>query len=604
MIMKRSLLIGAALLVAAVGMAQQLKPMHKSMATQLPQMNKQCQLAESLSAVKKGPRKSFSTGLYYINPAGAYYGGWDQIGGSGFYNSTLIVPPFMVIPFENNSTVDGVWTVNGEEHPDNVDGNFYNSYAYRGFGYSLYLPPSLEANDVYTFGEKNYLKLNNKISSSWQDGFIRTDSITSMYKTDPRAAIEYEGSYYGPYQSWGILKTDNLFGSGTWKSSNDEEYTSVGAIQVFPKPMSPLFITEVDVEALTFTEPIPEGKQLVAYITGVKESAYSDGTPYTAADMDNVLATLYCNSTDTLDFYSTSTRNSKTIYTGTLRYTAPGEEDEVGNIIPQNIVIDQAYAIVFMGFEQEGIDCGFYGMEVVDEDQDYKESATLLLTQDGETLQQLGYRGFIDLAVSIYGMFDRAVCEPQPNYYNFENPDLNYNVVRVPAEGSSDEYGFGNMTEGATASPLVVNDETADGYPGVPVLTNVYWFDEVNDLLNYDVIDLPDWIETYNVDPSYYDNGGLNIVFFKAQPLPEGVTGRSAVVRVVGQEVMMDGEKKYSAISGPIVILQGDAVYDSKVSDAVRNETFTGTAYNLAGQKVDAAYKGIFVQDGKKFIRR
>ena len=28
----------------------------------------------------------------------------------------------------------------------------------------------------------------------------------------------------------------------------------------------------------------------------------------------------------------------------------------------------------------------------------------------------------------------------------------------------------------------------------------------------------------------------------------------------------------------------------------------TGIRYNLAGQKVDASYKGIVIQDGKKFI--
>lgn len=601
--MKKFFLFIAALSVAAAGMAQQPKPMHKSMVTQLPMMNKQMQIAETPADMKKPIRKTFSTGLYYTNPAGAYYGGWDTFTGSGFYNSTLIVPAFMDVPFVNRSTQSAVWTVDGEEHPDQVQGDTFTTYSYRSNGYLLFYPPSLEGDETYTFGEVNVYNKRGYITSDWHDGFIRTDSLATLYPTDPQAAIEWQDEYYNPYQSWGLLDTDNLFGSGDYVSQETTLH-SYAAAQPFPAPLSPLFVTEVDVEALTSTQPIPEGMELRCLVTGVQENQWSSGDTFMGPDYNNIIAELICTSADTLGFYSTTTRNKKTLKTGTLRFMAPGEEDELGNIIPQNIVIDQPYCLVITGFEQEGIDCGLYGIEVVEEDQEEKSPALLLLTETGEETRILGYGGFINLAISLYGMFDRAVCEPQMNYYNFENPERSYNVVRVPVEGSPDEYGYGNMTEGSTASPLTSKDETADGYPGVPVLTNTYWFDTENELLNYDVIDLPDWIEDYYVDPSGFSDGGMNLLFFKAKPLPAGVTGRQAVVRVVGQEVTMNGETKYSAISGPIVILQGDAAYDSKVTDAIRNSSFTGTAYNMAGQKVDGAYKGIVIKNGHKYVNQ
>ncbi|MBP3252876.1 MAG: hypothetical protein J6M25_09615, partial [Prevotella sp.] len=85
-------------------------------------------------------------------------------------------------------------------------------------------------------------------------------------------------------------------------------------------------------------------------------------------------------------------------------------------------------------------------------------------------------------------------------------------------------------------------------------------------------------------------------------PLPAGETGRFALIFVNG---------KGATSKSPIIVLQGNAsleealkaleevqgIDDVKVAKAVVNG-----AYNLNGQKVGAAYRGLVVKDGKKFF--
>ena len=48
-----------------------------------------------------------------------------------------------------------------------------------------------------------------------------------------------------------------------------------------------------------------------------------------------------------------------------------------------------------------------------------------------------------------------------------------------------------------------------------------------------------------------------------------------------------------------VLDLEGTGIKDVKAAKAQ-----DGARYNLAGQKVDAAYKGIVIQNGKKFIQK
>ena len=622
--MKRTLLFSAFILAATVGFAQstvrsvlnrQNVPLKHVVASQvvaaqqqsvekLPVLDVQKQL--KATAKRKSPRKLMSDGLFYSKPEGTLYGGWDYMdGGRGYYFTTLISPAFTELTFTNKSEGRTSWTINGEDASENVvDQNYVSDYrrSEDSEGNALYYAPTVESlSGTYTLGEYNYLL---KRGSTEVKGIIRIDSMTCMTPQDTRAATydAESGTYYGPYALWGALEGDNIFGTGSLEGWGNCTY----AVQVFDKPATPLYFNRIYLEAVTNTLPIAEGAQLKAHITGVKTVTknYSDGTSedFVTADMDNIFATFYASSTDTLDFVSTTTRNKKTLKVGYVYFDKPGYEDLLGNIVPGSVVVDQQFAVVIDGFNEEGIDLGLYGVEIEDGDDGVQRCQQWF---DNDNF--ITYVSNISMAVSLYGMFDRAVAPAQPHFYTFEDENLDYRVVRVPVEGSepyAEVYGFGNYTDGSTGSPFVKGaPEDATGYCGVPVFTSTQWFDE-DENTNYDVIDLPDWITSVSIDPTF--GYGMNQVMFFAEPLPEGMTGRKAQVRVVGQmevgeEESEESTPRYSTVSDVITIIQGvdpdDNPQPEVLDFTINHERQTGLGYTADQVAVDlteaAAYLGV-----------
>ena len=569
---------------------------------------------QSIRETAKRSNRVISDKVFYRRPSGSLYGGWNVMnGGGGYYVSTLMIPAFTDVVFENVTEGISSWTVNGNDATkDVVDGNYVSNYSRHstGYGTAMYYAPTVTSGETsYTFGEYNvYVKRKLTTATS---GRICTDSIGSLYAADDHAATYSNGTWYGPMSSWGLLDSDNLFGSGKYASGEDT-YVSSKAIQVFPKPASPLFITKLHVQGLTSSQPIPEGKQLRALITKVKTvtKTYKDGTTedVQTADLDNVIDILYANPGDTINFDAnhTTTRNKKTLKQGYVIFEKPGEEDAIGNIIPGNIVIgaDEPFAVVIDGFEQEGIDLGLYAMEV----EEYDDTVV-----DGEMIfdngRSLSYTGTLALAVGLVGMFDVAYAPQIPGYYIFEDENIDYRRVSVPVEGTAShsvEDAYGNTTYETTGSALITGKEEDKGFPGVPVFTNITWYNE-DESPNYyletaDGSEWPAWITNYTVFTGY--KYGMHIVAFEADPLPAGTTGRFAQLKVVGQEANMNGEVKYSAESDNILVIQGEV--DLTGIEAVKTNATkvqsTSAIYNLAGQRVDQNFKGLVIKDGKKFF--
>ena len=610
--MKKVLLFIAASTFAIAGMSQQIQRVNRSQVEKLPQLMRKAEVETGVMG-KLAMRKTKATNIYYTTPAGTFWGDFDPVDGSGYYHSTLIVPPFTDLTFTNMSKKVKTWNVNGNDVADEdlVDGNYVTS-SFRMYGsYATYAPTVGDVKDDYTFGECNWIEKRGYMTDySWAKGLIRTDSLTGLWPSDTRYAVEYQGSWYSPVNSWGVLDSDNLYGTGNFVGEN-YNYKAAGVLQYFDKPISPLFITSAYVDGLTplaNTAVIPDGKQLrmvLARLKQVTEEVTDDNgetttETYTPYDLDNIIATMYCNAGDTIGFGendAAGSRNGKELKSGTLVFQVPGEEDEIGNIIPQNIVVDEPFAMLILGLEQEGVDVGFQGLDIPEEDLNCSEARQLVLREDG-SYGGFGYQSPMSLNFCFYGMFDKVATVEEVPYFNFEVDELDHNVVSVPVEGATED-DWGNMTYGATGSPLTSDEEGLTGYPGVPVLTNVGWFDDENEVTNYDVLDLPDWIEGYSVYDGFYDDGGLNILMFKAQALPDGVNERRATIRVVGQEVKMNGQVKYSAESLPITIVQARESSDD-IRSTVTEYHANNTTFNLAGQKVSKNFKGLVVRNGKK----
>jgi hypothetical protein len=553
------------------------------------------------TTAQKATRRLISDGIFYSRPAGTLYGGWDWAnGGAGYYYTTLVGAPFTDFTFVNKCLDNSLWTVGGEDASEEVvDGNYVSAYVRQPDGASLYYAPTVSTNaGSYTLGDYNVYYLREYTTLG---GLIRMDSLTCLYPSDPNAATLYNGVYYSPSQYWGFLDSDNLFGSGA-----DEEFgKATTSVQVFPKPMSPLFFNKIFVEALSETQPIPAGMKMRALITGVKDSTivYRDETEgiIRVPDMSHIIDVLYAESSDTLDFVSTINRNSKVLKSGVVVYKKPGYEDILGNDIPGNVVIDEEFAVVLADFEKDGVDYGIYGNEVEDGD-DSVENGRMFF-ENGRTAT---YSGNIALAISLYGMFDKAYAPQFPGLYTFENESLDYSIVALPVEGSPEEYGLGNYTYGSTGSAFVTGEVSDAGYPGAFVHTNVYWFDEEENS-NYDILGLPDWIQDCAIDPTFPYCG--NVIMFNADPLPTGVEGRYAWVNVVGLEAEMGDEVVYSTVSNPILLVQGNVNVDEVIASNVQSvrsnvRPSNNFTYSLTGQRVANSFKGIVIRDGKKYIMK
>ena len=140
-----------------------------------------------------------------------------------------------------------------------------------------------------------------------------------------------------------------------------------------------------------------------------------------------------------------------------------------------------------------------------------------------------------------------------------------------------------------------------DDLGGAAVYTAQSWFDEdLNEY--YYLVDAPDWVSGVMVDESMRDGDsqgqyvGLDFVAVTCDPLPAGVTGRSAKVFIGGRGVVS---------SVPLYILQGDAT----LADGINNVEAAPNAknlrvFNLNGQEVTKATKGVIIQNGKKFVNK
>ena len=154
--MKRFLLCLTATTFALAGMSQSVQPVHRSQVEKLPMLVRQAQIEKKVEN-KSAMRKTAASKIYYTTPAGTFWGGFDPITGSGFYHSTLMIPPYTELTFVNKSAKADKWEVNGEDVTDSknvVDGN-YTTTSFRTFGeYATYAPTVTDGKmNNYTFGE-------------------------------------------------------------------------------------------------------------------------------------------------------------------------------------------------------------------------------------------------------------------------------------------------------------------------------------------------------------------------------------------------------------------------------------------------------------------
>lgn len=600
--MKRILLFSAAVAFAAAGFAQQVTSAQQKVQKLAPQMNVQMK-AVTGNEVAKQPQRSYASGVYFSKPEGAFYVGYG-LDNYGYIQTALAAPMMKDIKFVN-PTGKGSWYVNGNAATAAyLDGTSYVFNAPYGspYFYAPVLKNDLDSfgigtNNIYAYG---YVNGDTRFTryADYVPGIISgligpIQEVSVLLPYDDHSAYEYMGKIYSNSQSWGSLTTNFMYGYGDLNYTDDDGNvvatgTSFAVGQYMGKTAGPLYVEAVGLKGLTHSTPLKDGVTLTAYITGVQLDTLSNGTIQKSADWDNVIETLTATVEDTIDFSASSsfTLNDKTVYSGALRFTKK-TVDEFGTETAEPFVIPEGteFAVFVPGFDQDGVDLGVDAYLVPDEDN--CNPGQFYVSVDGEVYTHF-YTG-CSAQLSVLGLYDGVYAPEQPGFYEFENENLKYNVVRVSGSGDNTV----NLTDGANDS--AVESETGDGLPGAFVMTATSFFDEEENS-NYEPVDLPDWITGVNVE-ALSSNYNVYLVSFKVDELPAGTTGRAAKVCLQGKGVT----------SEPIIVLQGDATVTDGINGVEisnNNVKISGETYNVNGQKVGKSYKGLVINNGKKFIQK
>ncbi len=612
--MKKYLLVSAAALAATTGFAQVASvQMQKVKAPAFAPMQKAERMAK-----KNGPKKSYSNQTYYL-PQGGLYAGWN-IEGYGTSSALLVVPPFKDITFINKmgTPTSGVWQINSEDASDYaVDGNFVMQYGAQG---TYYAPTLFNGSIQYQFGETNYYYKSGKITSLAQAGMVKTSTDVSfsdgasyalpLYAVNDHGYVEQNGqTYQNTAYGYGFLdQTAFLFGEGTV-----DGVRAVSCTQYFPACDAPIYADDVFVRSLTYNDngPIPANDTIYAYVTDAEEVTDEDGS-VSYKPGSTVYATLYATAESATDFtytmeswdpsalitdFDTSVYGDKAPVVGMLTYynTEKTVDPIMGSESPNPIVIPagKPFAITLADMDKTGVSLGFPGVRANDEDFSQRGSVNM---SDGTSYT---YQNNYGIPVALNGGFE-YISIAEKDFLTYESEDgfptdkfYGWNALRVSDDAAS------VSTEGLSGTDYDL---------GAALVGTTYpWVDE-NDNSNYTVeVEYlsggEGWITGINYNNEYYSANnalrGYNFIVPQCDALPSGVTGRSARLIIHG--------KGDIASESAVYVLQGDADAATGINNAVEFNTTkvaNATMYNLAGQKVGKDYKGIVIQNGKKFFNK
>jgi hypothetical protein len=364
--------------------------------------------------------------------------------------------------------------------------------------------------------------------------------------------------------------------------SNPETFYPLGFRQYFDKPATALRLNEVIMWVTTPNQDY-DGEGLYLVFNKVVRDEKNRRT------IGEVIDTMYCTSLDLSDEVITNTN----VYPGDITF-AKLTEDEFGTLIPAPLLLNEEFAITVMGTNKKDIDVRFYFTDQGGSEEEFETWATPTYiipcdangNQLGDNPNGLSYWNETasgqKYCYSAVFMFDAEM----EGMEIVEDQDLNQQIA--PAAG------------GETASKA---EAGAEGHPAY-VYTNYPFLEDGEDAGNYELEGVPTWASA-KIDPTGYeyqigtDNEirGLHMIWFEAEALPAGETGRWAEVKV---------KSAFGITAVPsIFILQGDAQVPTGVK-AIKFDAdgkFVAT-YNMSGKRVNENAKGIIIRDGKKFINK
>ena len=521
------------------------------------------------------PAKAGEKSVYYLKPAGVPFEATTKKGSTvgtsylyvpGYYETkfTPVAPEGTQIYWHQNLyDMYGNCTSydrTGKEaflYSSDNDGNFYLKCRMNS---ANALPTIVCATDSFTLSEEN---------PYWGPLDYDIPRVMFWYPQLKSGTLDERESFIRPLQFnddkvnlyfLGGMNNGYLFGSGT---VTENQYQAYGIQQVLEKPVAPLWVEDIFLQTLSKSgTPLPEGTQLKMVVTNVKVDA--DGLKLPGSE---VLAELYCTASDLVEQEDALEDDEDgTTYN---RYAAVFKSEDGG------FLIEDEFAIVITGLEQDGVDMGFTGCEIPYYNKELQPANSILSVQGVVGSINIYDQNNIALNVTLSGKFDYA--NGYVDYSTEGDNSYNYGIVQVNNEGT---YGT-----------TIANPDLT--FEGAVVQINGDWTD-ANGNEQYSLSGMPEWVKSYKVDDKSYKYAGLTVISFTCDPLPEGVAGRSCDVLIHGKGVTSNQ---------PITIIQGDAtgIKDAKSTEANAEDA---PMYNAAGQRVGKDFKGVVIQNGVKRINK
>ena len=538
--------------------------------------------------------------VLYSKPEGALYLATDKEG-RGYYATRLIVTPWENFTYKNISTKpdETIWKTYNYQVEAYTTATPEEDNTYSGSldpGYYSHTPMLLnfEATDTFQIGYTNNSYARDPAYADYStDPTVHVDSITTLAFTD------WHNGGYG----WGSIDTGYLYGTGGVQWTDPETGTAyagkVWALrQDYPAPMTPLYIEDIYLDIKSQTKnPLPDGKQLILYVIDTESGEDIAVIPVTNADITKEEGQ-YAEGTSTYAALTGEYANYQIVFT-------QKEQDDYGTEYTVPIVVEKAFTLMLTGLDQEGVDFGTNSVEYCYDASGVETADTELRSgrfvfedeATGESIA-LGYGDHIPF--NFTGMLDAI---------NVAENLATYDQTTGEVDQQFTDCNVLYVTNDGTQS-LVLLDEQGSYIPGVMVYTAQPWVNEDNDEF-YFIDEYPDWIteivvdgsnyghtavEMYEGEPYYYYvlDDGFSYVSVKAEPLPEGVTGRSAELYIQGRGVKSDT---------PIIVIQGDVEQDGITEVGRSDETIKNAkVYNLNGQQVNGRTHGLLIKNGKKVM--
>lgn len=534
---------------------------------------------QKFQAPKKlqAPRKSAESEMWYLRPYGTFYLGGQYYDENDVLQSYkyLVVPPFTELEFLNVSTdaASTKWFMgtNDASEKANEDNDFVYTYQKMPSNYVGYIPRLEKGTDTYQVAEYALV----------------CDSM-------PQLVHPFNYADCGRY--FGFSKGNSAFQSGPDNFDFDEDgeaetFYIESFMQFFEKPASPTLLYDVVLWATAPNRNIRNIGDLQLVFRRWSVEVDEDGNQY--RELGDTIKILNCTSaefeTQTIADQYPDAPEAK-VYPGTLIFAAE-EEDEFGTPTATPFVLDDNYAILLTGFGLDEMDIRFYFTDQGSCVEEYEGWATptflLCCDEDEKYLGRLSYwNDYVDQKTGETVRYCYSIA------YMFD----------VVMDGMYIEEGSANQVVPAEGGD---SDVPGDDYNATYLFTNMPIFEidgeDVYWTGYYDFEGIPEWAEI-RIDPTYYDNTevegaenvrGLNLVWFEVEPLPEGVDGRTATIKVVSAT----GIESETLIT----LAQGNTG-----SEGVNTILFDANgkcvkSYNLAGRNVKN-FKGITIQNGKKYL--